>query len=575
MVKKYLKELLAPLKFSAALLSFVFFNVFISSLLFICKVQVSLLQPVLATLFTICFTFFLFHNSAKKVKIISILLTLSIILVSIGLSTFMYDSSYDSIAYHKPAIGALKNGWNPVYEDVSEFNRSPNNPVKLINTNYERWVNHYGKAAWTYAANIYKVTGNIESGKSINILIALSLFLAAFYYLRALVSRNNALVLSLLLLFNPIFTTQMFSYYNDGLSGNLLLILIILLSMLVNRQKLDDSKLKYLMIIMVLPLLINIKFTYLLYAGITCAVYLAFMLLTPKLRKSAPRLIIAGLVSLVIGLGIIGLPTYPKNQIQHGNPFYPLAGEGKVDIITGQQPKGFATLNRFQKFYLANFSKTQNVTAGDPNMPDLPELKLPFTVYKSEINYLNYTDSRIGGYGVLFGGILLVSSIIILLTLIRLSAMKDWQKVLRICLPIIPLVLTFIIFADVWWARYFPQLYILPIIAAIILIRKDSPNLSHVLIFLLLANITFTATICFSSEMDAIAWKGTEDSQIRVITQNGKYTPKLYLGEFGGYGYSIYDRYKKINIIDSIPNNTADSGNADSASISYGIYVTR
>ena len=174
--------------------------------------------------------------------------TILISFIVCGFSLFActnyYDSYWDSNGYHKDAIGALKNGWNPIYEDyISFYKNSGYRDKEIIGDKIEKskglWQTHYTKGLWYLSANVYKYTNDIESAKIFNMLlifISFGLILAATFKL----TKKTALSFIIALLFSitPVNIVQVFSYYNDGALYNSLLILVSSLIMfIVNKDR--------------------------------------------------------------------------------------------------------------------------------------------------------------------------------------------------------------------------------------------------------------------------------------------------------------------------------------------------
>ena len=163
------------------------------------------------------------------------------------------------------------------------------------------------------------------------------------------------------------------------------------------------------------------------------------------------------IISVLIAVFVVGLSVYPKNLIQKGNPFYPLMGKDKVDIMTANQPDYFKEKSTIEKFYIATFSEAENIN--EAAMKEAT-FKKPFTINSDELKRLKYCDLRISGNGVLFSGILIISFVLLIVELVKIFK-KD--KVL-FCLCIIPLSITLLmifLLSESWWARYFPQLHLI------------------------------------------------------------------------------------------------------------------
>ena len=117
-----------------------------------------------------------FYNVQKLVKASLALRHLVVINLFLAGIFFIcinvFDTSYDGLWYHQPAIIKLAEGWNPVnrpFYDTTQYDVS----------NY-LWIQHYPKASWTIAACIYKMTGLIESGKMINFIVVACVFFYSY-----------------------------------------------------------------------------------------------------------------------------------------------------------------------------------------------------------------------------------------------------------------------------------------------------------------------------------------------------------------------------------------------------------
>ena len=131
------------------------------------------------------------------------------------IGSLTFDRSSDGNTYHKDAIGVLKEGFNPVYEESYNFIKKRDKATNL--TDYSIWTDHYAKANWQMAANFYSLTNNIESGKAMNFISLYIVFGILFTYLLEIFTLKKALAISLLTVINPITASQMLTYYNDQL----------------------------------------------------------------------------------------------------------------------------------------------------------------------------------------------------------------------------------------------------------------------------------------------------------------------------------------------------------------------
>lgn len=531
-----------------ALLLFMFGTIIFTSLAFFVGGGVSPVWPILSFLGTVVLMYYYLNKKGVVLRriIISIVAVFCLIGASIAIAGSFYDSSYDGNSYHKVAVGSLKNGWNPVYEDVASFNSQQGSHTVtgakgLSDEDVGRmwlWINHYPKGGWVFAANIYSITGNIEAGKATSLLIILATFFIALAFFYTRIGRNKALIISLLLAANPIIVTQMLSYYNDGILGNVLILLFLFFAYLMSNKK-DSGRFDtwfYLVgILMAIVLATGLKFTGLAYSGIVCVSYLVYFIVKKDWRI-VKKLSIIGGVALALSLGVVGASSYLSNTISHHNPFYPLAGKGSVDIMSTQLPDGFKGKNRAYTFLKANFSDTHD------DQEVKPKLKIPFSISKNEIEAIHtrYPDLRVAGYGVWFGGVLILSFFIFLYLLVWRKIYK--QKYFWMALvPITSVAVTALIFDNAWWARYLPQLIVLPIILIAIMFHLKFKTLPYILSFILLFNTMLTGALVLDFQT-----RYTNDAKA-AIRENLKCNtesraPEMWSAELHGTLYNIWDR---------------------------------
>lgn len=408
----------------------------------------------------------------SKSTIITILIFILIIVGSIKISETFYDFSYDGQAYHQEALINMENDWNPLYEKLE------------TGTTQDLWINHYAKGIWFLGTIVYDLTGNIESAKAFNFILLISTFLIIVGYLQTKI-KNKALliIISLLMVLNPVVFNQMFTNYNDFFIA--LLIINLIVGYLSYYENSNNKALINIFISLII--LINVKFTALGYAviltGIPILLYLYKFYKNQghKMKFEVVKLAFTICLGFIIALIFVGNSSYVKNTITNGHPFYPLAGEEKVDIITVNTPAGLSDLNRIEKMYVSIFSETYN------GLDEEPKTKFPLSVSKEEIFYSKDTDTRIGGFGPLFGFI-----IILTLCLIAINYQKVDQVQGNIFLIIVStIMISIFINPEPWWARYIPQLWILPLACVIlILTNKIKSNLIYVILLVYIVNVS-------------------------------------------------------------------------------------
>ena len=106
------------------LLSFIFFNILVSSILFLLKQSITSINVIIAMILSILLMIYTLKkddNYKLKSFAITIAVPISIIIGTTFISGKVYDYSWDGNSYHKSTIGILSDGWNPVYETMKEF----------------------------------------------------------------------------------------------------------------------------------------------------------------------------------------------------------------------------------------------------------------------------------------------------------------------------------------------------------------------------------------------------------------------------------------------------------------------
>lgn len=173
------------------LLLFIIFNILISNALFIVKIEITKYNMIVSLLLCIFILLWVLKKfnllSLKKFYniIIALILPIALIVGSLFVNSKIMDFTFDGNTYHKATIGLLKEGWNPLYETAAEFDNGRENKIYIENSSSssELWTDCYARATHVYQANAYALTNNIESGKSINTLSIIALFLIIFSYL--------------------------------------------------------------------------------------------------------------------------------------------------------------------------------------------------------------------------------------------------------------------------------------------------------------------------------------------------------------------------------------------------------
>lgn len=448
-----------------------------------------------------------------------------------------YDMSYDGEVYHQEAVIKLVNSWNPFYEHL-----------RKIETDSPDLLNHYAKGPWIYEAALYKATPAIENAKVFNFLLLSAAFSFTVAALKSYSKIKQPVLLSILLTLNPVMVYQTLSFYIDGQLGSLLLCFLALAFMIVQRR---DTFL-YLALIMTIVLLCNVKFTGVVYAVCGGGLLICWLWGLGQ-RKRITQVIKTGLAGIILAICLTGFNPYVTNTINYGHPFFPLygAGSNNMDIMTSNSPQSFLTMSRVEKLFYAAFSCTENAVG-----LERPRLKTPFVYEKREIEFLlSGTDTRIGGFGPWYGGILLCSAV-----LLAILCLHHPRKGFYTAAAIGTVFLSAIVNPEAWWARYAPQLWAIPVIAAIgaLAVRPWYIRLSGWIMAALLAFNIILVTVPYSvaNYYASAAWGEVLD-ELKAV--NEPFT--IYFGEFRSKRTQLMERgivYNEVRYKYDLPNGGID-----------------
>ena len=418
------------------------------------------------------FSFFLpifiypfFRAYVKKAKVLN--WHIPIVYIIIALVSFLLilyfngfiEHSFDGNMYHGEAMVQMLKGWNPVF----------NTNAYASSIGYE-WAVLYPKFTWIYSAFWIQLTGFSSTGMLLNAFIALITTLKVILFtLKKTQSIWIAFVVGLFVLLNPIFIEQLHSFYVDALMSNLLLLLI--LYNLELAEDFDYSRLFFIVLISIL--IINTKFTGFAFAGLIDLATFSYLVL--KHKELAIKYFFAGIIIIIIGVGVIGYSPYFVNLLNSRNIFFPLMGENKWDIISYMIPEPMIPLRSYERFLYS-------LRMGKPYLENLLKIE--------ENGYLYY-DQRIGGFGSQFFKLLILSSIIIVTSIFtKIRRIKLYEAFMFVLYGVTIL----INFRNIWWARYAPQLwYIIPLSLMLLLISKKLKAIKTTLALFMVLLVVFQA----------------------------------------------------------------------------------
>ncbi len=418
------------------------------------------------------------NTKIGNIILLSLFFFYIILCFCIFISGSFLDISYDGQTYHQETIFQLMNGWNPIYSDV---------PSGIDNS---IWTNHYARGAEINAAALSEFTGNIEKSKAINLLLIITTFLFAtgtIIITSDLPKSKSFLVLGFLISLNPVSICQSLSFCVDGQLASV--ISCFLCIMLLLPKKADILVLVPL--IATLIILINIKFTGLIYALIFSAGLLLWIFIYQK-EKFVPILTCL-FIGFLAGSLFVGYDPYVTNITDHGNPFYPIIGSD-IDVITTNQPVSFQNINRLENLFVSVFSHSR------AQIGAYSDFQIPFVFSPGDLVAFCCPDVRIGGFGPLFSGaiILCLLSLVIISTAERQNIILKNPYVSVKFLVFVLILISVLINPESWWARYVPQLWLIPIFSLLFSTNKKNKLLeytSYFLIFTLIINILMVSSV--------------------------------------------------------------------------------
>lgn len=412
--------------------------------------------------------------------IAALLIFLVLLGFSVAIAGYFIDISWDGRNYHALAVRLLRDGWNPVSD-----------PYHQSGWNTLTWIDHFAKGAWYFSAPIIDLTGNPETGKASNLLLAIVVFCLVFAYLLSYtrVSLPASILISLLPVLNPVISTQLLTRYVDGQVAAIFTILLLLGLFAAHRT--DTLQLVAWFAAIVIG--INIKFTSAAYtAGLLVLIGAGLFWLKRKDLQSLIPLAITVFFSSLVGLLVVGYNPYVRNTLSFGHPLYPVYGsqaaEIREKIILGANvPEVLRRKDRFQKLGISLFSRSENL----PQDPAV-RIKLPFTVSEQELETFTATGTRIAGFGPLFGGVLLLAVLGLFAVRLEPDALKIFLWVLGVIL------LLTLLNNEGWWARYAPQVWLVPIVILVALLHSKSSwsaAIGWVLVLVLLINAVLVLAV--------------------------------------------------------------------------------
>jgi hypothetical protein len=204
----------------------------------------------------------------------------------------------------------------------------------------------------------------------------------------------------------------------------------------------------------------NLKFTGLVYGVILAGVAVSFARRQSWRARGDARLLGCALAAFTAA----SISPYAHNVLRHGDPFYPIHNVG---IVRGgaKLNEDFLNRTRFTKFMISTFHSSDSF----PGSVSIPRAQVVMPKLWHYMALAKSPDVRLAGFGSLFGWSLVVAGLALVSGLV--AGRKTYPP--RSRLPMLLLILWVLASSglnpELWWARWVPQLWILPILVGSLL----------------------------------------------------------------------------------------------------------
>ena len=538
--KKFKKIKLDSLKTilytSLELFLILFLPVLISLLGFFVNINISVYHFPIGLVLSVLIVLFISKKQGNlKEGILSTIISLLIITIAVFITWNLYDYSYDGVNYHLHSSINLMNGWNPIKEVLKTGYHAD------MNANY-----FAGKGVWYYSASIAKFFNNINVTKTYTIISTVIAFLVVYYVIAKTkistkLSKMCNFMICLLIAFNPIITYQFMTNYTDVYMSNLVVILIF---SLIYITKINDNKIINIFAILSIIIMGNIKLTGIFFAFVFCGLYFLIWLFQsykkknykPLFKKTVP-LVVGGLLIFLIGFN-----PYFTNIKNGKNMFYPVMGKGKIDLVGENCPQQLQGKNNLKQIYYSIISPVDNNVD-----QSVYTVKNPLVITREELDN-NAFDIRLSGWGPLFCLLTIISivlAIIILIIYLNKDRKKNNKDLSLLCFTFFIIIAVALVFPDSWWARYYPILWILPLLLLMILSHVyDNKKVVSYISTVIMAIMIFNNLVLYYSTINNYNYQNEViHSQLDSCKNNTclVYTDKRL------FGYTISEMFKQNN----------------------------
>ncbi len=476
----------------------------------------------------------MFFSDKNIIYFFGFIILTSVLFVTFKIA-FVFDYSWDGLAYHLPSILSIREGWNPF--------RDPHARLLLTNT--------YPNGFWTLSAIYGAILGSYEYGKIINGFLSLCFAIISIHTIDCIKKNKilSFLVISCVLLSN--IASQFFTNHLDGS----IYILFSLFLMIVFIHAYSEYDRRYAAAsVSIIIVLINTKTSGLYFAvtGLTIWFLIQYRILTGsntlKIKKSGVFLLFLGVVCFVLGVIIVGWRPWVTNIVEYKSVFYP----DPQTTLMGMAPSNLREYNPFQSIIHAIYGYHT-----DAPPPETAHLKPPFIVEAAEFS-ISPIGPRSGGFGPLFGAMVTIAFAARLLS--RFLHRLKFGNIDYVCMIIFS---ASAVLPGAWWARFIPMVYLIPLLLTLKVLKSDG-IFSRItgLLIIMLSIINFIPTIIFYQNLQAYA--GYADNILKTLYYDKSKVVIVHDDPFGDQNTASHHVWSKRLAANGIPyrvtQNSADCG---------------
>ena len=416
-------------------------------------------------------------------------------------SAWFIDTSWDGQWYHQEELLRIQAGWNPWTSDTASAD-----PV------LQSCLNHYPMGAELSGYPIFAATGRIETMKFFNFTAVAASFALAFAALLAAgLRRAAAFMLAGIAALNPVSVYQMTGTYVDGRLSSYCVIAAAAAVLWLHRESWSALAAWSAS----LALLVMVKFTGAGYAVIAAAALVAAAWALHGGAR-ARRAAVWSAVFLLAAFFALGWHPYVENWRGHGNPFFPVRGEGTVDILSRNRPRSFEGRNRFVNLAVSLSAKTSQASV---MLDQEPVLKAPFALSRRELYIGRDSDPRMAGWGPLFSGALLLA-----VPCFVASWRRDRRRTAAGAFFVGAILVCAVANPESWWARFCPQLALAPIAVAAALVAARPKGAARAWGVALIAAMALNVALVASFHAYAMVGE-TKDVRTQLAALAARGTP--------------------------------------------------